>query len=128
VLAEDADGTVIFSRMPRGKGEIFFLNFPLETMLWNTTEGFTDHPYHCIYQTVAARLLEEKPVRSLCSDVALTIHSVEEESAYVVAVNYSDRDLPLDLAWNGWKADAVLYGAPDIVKACDAVVLCIKKA
>lgn len=127
VLAEDADGTVIFSRMPRGKGEIFFLNFPVETMLWNTTGGFTDHPYHRIYEIVAARLLAEKPVRSLCSDIAVTVHPVDETHAYAVAINYSDRDLPLDLTWSGWQVGKVLYGDLNTVQACDAAVWTIQK-
>jgi hypothetical protein len=128
VLAQEEDGTVIFSRMARGKGEVFFLNFPMETMVWNKTEGFTDHPYYRIYQRAAQQLLDGKPVRSLHSDVALTIHPVSDAQAYAVAVNYSDRDLPLQLSWNGWKMSEVLYGSDACIKACDAVVLRMEKA
>ena len=99
VLCAEEDGTVIFSRMPRGRGEVFFLNFPLETMVWNTTEGFTAHPYFRIYQTVAQRVLEKKCVRSLLPDVALTIHPVDAEHSVIVAINYADCPHALQLAF-----------------------------
>ena len=122
VLCEDDDGTVIFSKMPRGKGTIYFLNFPLETVAWNQPDGFVDYPYYKIYQIIAKDVLAKKPVVSNHPDVALTIHPIDEKRSVVVAINYSDRDLPFDIELQGSHITTVYYGNDKTIPSCDATV------
>ncbi len=122
VLCQDDDGTVIFSKKPRGKGAIYFLNFPLETVAWNQADGFVDHPYYKIYQIIAKDVLAKKPVVSKHPDIILTVHPVDEKRSIIVAINYSDRDLPLDIELHGSRMTTVYYGNDKTIPSCDATV------
>lgn len=122
VLSCDDDGTVIFSRMRKGKGNVFFLNFPLEDFVWNRTDSFVEHPFYRIYQMVAGDLLKKKPVTSDQPDVALTLHPLDDRRLIVVAINYSDRELPLKLTERGCRVSNVFYGEMNALKACDACI------
>jgi len=122
VLSCDDDGTVIFSKLRKGEGSVFFLNFPLEDMAWKRTDSFVDHPFYRIYRMVAQDVLEKKPVISNLPDIAVTVHPVDERRFIIVAINYSDRALPLDVELRGCRVTNVFYGEMNAVGACDAAV------
>ena len=46
VLAEDTDKTVILAKNKLGDGEVYYLNFPIETNAWDEVQGFTNNSYY----------------------------------------------------------------------------------
>lgn len=122
VLAEDTDGTVIFSENKYGDGKVFFLNFPLEDFTSNITGCFDEHPYYKIYQTVGADIIKTKPVKSNIPDIAVTIHPVDDNKFIAVAINYSNQTLPCDLEFPKNAETVVCYGDGETISPCDATV------
>lgn len=122
VLCSDDDGTVIFSKVRKGRGCVYFLNFPLEDFVWNRTNSFTDQPYYRIYQMVAQDTLDRKPVTSGRPDIALTLHPLDDRRYIVAAINYSAGELPLDITLKGCSISNIFYGDAKTVAACDANV------
>lgn len=123
VLSEDKDGTVIFSRNKIGKGYIYLLNFPLEKIIWNEAEVFTDRnrPYFKIYSKLCEGMELGKIAVSKNPDIGVTQHRQDDGSYIVVAINYTDKPLVPELDFMGHTA-TVLYGKPDIIDACDAAI------
>lgn len=126
-LCEDEDGTVIFSRHKRGKGEVYFLNFALETQSWNIPNGYNKFPFYKVYQIAGKNILDEKPIVSNIPDIAVTIHPLNEEEAIAVAINYSNQSYPLDIELRNHAVSEVYYGSKDKVAACSAVIMKIEK-
>ena len=132
VLAKDEKGNVIFSRNAFGLGYVYYLGFPMEKMLWDA-EGMlvdpTANPYYKIYQTVAEHLLAKKEIRSQTPDIGVTVHPVDNENCYAVAVNYSAKELPCRFVLgNDWKIAEVLYGNTESLARGEMAVLRLQKS
>jgi hypothetical protein len=127
VLASDGDGNVIFSRNRYGKGYVYYLGFPLESMLWNSEGVLTDpekYPYYKIYQTVAEEVLAGRPILSRVPEIAVTLHPIDGDSCYAVAVNYSATEKACELALaEGWHIEEILYGDVKALKNGEMAVL-----
>lgn len=123
VIAEDDDGTVIFSRNKLGKGYIYMLNFPVEKILWNKTGIFTDSskPYYKIYSKLAQGTDLGRIATTAEPCVGVTQHRHEDGSYTVVAINYTDKPIDPRLDFCGRKYRAV-YGSADLIDACDAAI------
>lgn len=123
IIAEDEDGTAVFSKNPYGKGSIYFLNFPLEEMIWKIPDVFNDKtcPYYRIYAEVAKNLINDKIVLSDNPDIGITVHKQNDKSFIVVAVNYSDKAQNPGLEIKG--KYNLLYGDTKIIAGCDAAIL-----
>ena len=123
VIAEDSDGTVVFSKNPYGKGSVFFLNFPLEEMIWKIPNVFNDmtSPYYKIYAEVAKGLINKKIVLSDNPNIGITIHRLDYSNYIAVAVNYSDKAQNPGLTIKG--KYNLLYGDTKMIAGCDAAIL-----
>lgn len=123
IIAEDEDGTAVFSKNPYGKGSIYFLNFPLEEMIWKVPDVFNDKtcPYYRIYAEVAEGLTGDKIAISDNPDIGITIHKQNGKSFIVIAVNYSDKAQNPGLTIKG--KYNLLYGDTKIITGCDAAIL-----
>lgn len=130
VLARDEKGNVIFSRNAYGKGFVYYLGFPMEKMLWDAEGVLTDpeaYPYYKIYQTVAAEVLNKQPIRSTTPDIGMTIHPIDEQNCYAVAVNYSATEKACNFVLGkGWTITEVLYGNSETVTNGEMTVLKLK--
>lgn len=125
VIAEDTDGTVIFSKHAYKKGYIYFLNFPLEEILWDKPGIFTksDMPYYKIYSKVANEVIKDKVVINNNPNLGITIHKLDDGRCVVIAINYSDEEQKLLL--NIKEKYECIYGNEKTIGACDACIFII---
>jgi len=113
VLAYDSAGDAAISVRQLGEGKVYYVNFPLESMLLPLHDAF-DGEYYKIYQALFG-LAEKDP------HLALTVHPTEQGEEYRVYVNHSGMYKQVALP----KGAKVLYGDPDAIAPYDAcVVMC----
>jgi len=134
VLAAEDGGNPIFTRAPYGKGYVYFLGFPLESMLaWTAGafEGGGAQPYYMIYQALSHAAA--KAIRVDAANVGLTEHIVSTREKIAVLINYSPdtADTPLTLS-EGWMIKEALYGGMPhsgriTLPACGAAVLALER-
>ena len=110
ILAADADGDPAFCCAKYGKGKLFFLNLPLETLLAPKPGLFEPDspPYYRIYQILAEKsgILSERRIRRNNPLVTITEHPVSETEAWCVAVNNSPEVQQTELyPASGWEID-----------------------
>lgn len=120
VLAQDKDGTVIFSRYKYGKGFVFFLNSSFESDISNVSEVVNNLPYYKLYQTIAKEVLKKKEIKSNDSNIAITCHPLTATKFIVVAINYKNKELPADISFGNNTEVKLLYGNDKYIKPCDA--------
>jgi hypothetical protein len=108
------------TKAPYGKGEVWFVNLPVEAMLIEKNRAF-DNNVEEIYREVFRSELEGHLVKTDNENVALTIHE-DGSKVYVIAVNHSEtaQKLKLDTDLKLVKAH---YGDLENCRAMDAVVL-----
>ena len=100
-----------------GKGKVFYVNFPLESMLLDRYDAF-DGEYYKIYQKLFD-LAEKDP------HLAVTVHPVGQDEEYRIYVNYSDAVRSMILP-EGARA---LYGDPSAIAPYDGcIVICSSAA
>ena len=131
VLAEDKNGNIIFSRNKIGNGYFYFLNFPLERVVYNSENQLSDankYPYYKIYEKVAENVLQKKLVRSLCPDIGVTQHKLNDNEYIIVALNYSDKKRESNfILRNGLNCDIeMIYGDYETISKCDMCVFKLK--
>jgi len=115
VLAAEEDGNPAFSRFRLGRGEVFFLSWPLEAEMADRPGVFHKDdapPYRKIYEKVFAGRKLDRIVRKDNPLLGVTEHPLGKSRRVIVAINYSPEPLKaaLELA-RGWKTGKVLYGA-----------------
>ncbi len=105
-----------------GKGNVFYLNAPLEESLIKALNGF-DNNLHEIYRTVFKGILDKKPFVCKSDRVGVTFH-YKDNSVYAVIVNYSDKVLdPQITLQNGYSVKRVIYGDISRIAQYSACVL-----
>ncbi len=121
VLARDSSGNPAVSAYDYGKGKVFYVNFPLETMLLEKSNAF-DGDLHQVYRTLFRDVLPVKAVRTENPFVSLTWHDAGDGIGYFVAVNYSPESQDLNLEWNHAQLEEVYYGNLETLAPFEAVV------
>ena len=111
ILAYDSEGDAAVCVNRSGAGKVYYVNFPLETMLLPQHDAF-DTPYYKIYRTLFD--LEEKDPR-----LALTVHPAGHGEEYRVYVNHSKEVLSVALPTD----TKTLYGDPKAIAPYDACVV-----
>ena len=131
VLAVNEEGNPIFTRNRYGKGNVYFLGFPLERLVAAQPYAFRPErtqPYYRIYQEFAGGAIEQSLVRTANPYLGVT-QSRQEDGSYLVAIlNYGDAPAAYDGCLQpGWQAKA-LYGQEEVIGACDGLILhCTRK-
>ena len=126
VLAANEEGNPVFTRHRYGKGNVYFLGFPLEQMASLQTRGFQPdktQPYYKIYRSFAEQACPKSLIR--CENPYLGVtQSPQADGSFLVAIlNYSDQPAAYDGQLKpGWQAQA-LYGAQDVIPPCDGLIL-----
>lgn len=110
VLCRDSEGDCAISVNALGTGKVYYVNFPLETMLLPVHEAF-DTEYFRIYRMLFD-LAEKDP------HLALTVHPTEQGEEYRVYINHSADVRSIKLP----EGATVLYGTPDAIAPYDACV------
>jgi len=124
VLATEADGNPVFTRFALGKGQVYFLAFPLEAMLSTTTGGLdpaTAPPYWRVYSHLAENPPRDRALRKDAPQVGLTEHPLPGGGRIAVAINYSRRPASVRLEpTEGWRVETALVG--EVTAAGDSSV------
>ena len=124
VLAYDDLGIPAISEHAYGKGKVFYINFPLESMLVGMHDAF-GKDYYKVYAELFKDEIGQHVVQSHNPNVAVTLHKGEEET-YCVAINYSSRTQILKFHMNdGTQVKKVYYGELKEIKPYEMVVFSI---
>ena len=114
VLATDQHGQPAFTRARYGKGEVFFLNYPLEKYLFDRPGAFHDPgepPYSAIYRAVAGAIDSGKAASCDTSPLCLTEHIRGDGSRTVVVINHGPkaRETVITLS-DPWRLSSIVRG------------------
>jgi endo-1,4-beta-mannosidase len=122
VLGVEADGNPAFTVAPYGKGRVYFLGFPLETLLTTTPGAFHTpeaQPFWRLYRFLAHPFTQTRAIVKQHPMLGVTEHPLDAHRRVVVVINYSPEpvETTLDLA-PGWRLGPVRYGATAL--SCDS--------
>ncbi len=120
-INSEPQGTELITKSTYGKGEVWFVNFPVETMLMDRNRAF-DLGHHLIYKKVFSEELDTHQVKIDNENVALTIHR-DTDKTYVVMINHSEKEQKIDL--KGATVKEVIYGDLNALKPMDGVIVVI---
>jgi hypothetical protein len=128
VLATEADGNPVLTRFALGKGQVYFLGFPLEAMLATRTGGLdpaTAPPYWQVYRRLAEGSKSDRAMGKDAPQVGLTEHPLPGGGRIALAVNYSRGPAVVHLEMaKGWRIEGALVGdAPDAAGAVARMTL-----
>lgn len=119
ILARNEEGNIVFSRHKFGKGQVYFLNFPLEANLFTERNAFTDTDWYKIYRTAASEVLKDRLFVSNNPQICTTLHKVTDKKYIACAINYSDRVQKTEFVIkDGWKLKTI-DGAFEELGKCD---------
>ena len=131
VLARDEHGTILFSRHALGKGQVYLLSAPLESMIAETpgiVSSEDSAPYYEIYRAVGARVLAEKAARCDNPFIGLTLHPLGENDLIGVLMNYSGRDQDARLTLQkDWRLTPLFGDSSRPIPPNDALVIRLEK-
>lgn len=109
VLASDADDTPVFTRNVYGKGQVYFLAYPIElTMACEPGLASGPHavPYYQFYRNLNF-ITPAKAARLDSPYIGLTEHVVDESTRILTVLNYTPREQKAMIQMDGWKVDTV---------------------
>lgn len=125
VLYKDSNGNPFITVNNYGKGRVFFVAAPIESNLINTHNGF-DEAIEKVYQAIFKDHINAMPVNLQAKEVVFTLHP-EVNGAYLVAINHSDSEKPLNINLKGhYQIESIIYGNEKIIKPYDACVFKLK--
>ena len=121
ILAEDDNKESLFCMAEYGKGKVYFLNFPMETMLL-TKENGLKKPYYLLYRTISEEILQKKEI--LCGNpyTGITYHRGKEKN-YAVIVNYSGQEQNPMLKVDASCQIKIVYGNDEKIEPFGVAVL-----
>ena len=88
VLGRDAEGNPVFFRNRYGKGLVYLLGFPLESMVHARADGYQTNAFEFYRAVCPVPQLFEDGAR----DVTTSIHRESDAKAYAIVVNNSEED------------------------------------
>lgn len=124
VIAYDDMGIPAVSKHSYGKGAVYYVNFPLETMLLNESNAFDSNRYK-IYNKIFTDVKKNHKVICRNQYIAITEHK-NNDKTYCIAVNYSQNTQKTNFIFNNCKISKIYYGDVEEINPFDAVVFEIK--
>jgi endo-1,4-beta-mannosidase len=126
VLETDNDGLPLFTKYKHGKGTVYYLDYPLETMLLNESGAFEKDKYKK-YNEIFNRQYDSHILCLENKDIGVTQHFGERKS-YVVLINYSGEAVTPVINFNKkYKHMRQIYGDIENIKPFGAVILEFEK-
>jgi len=110
VLAAEDDGNPAFICHKYGKGQVYFLPFPIEAQLADQPQAFENTDYYRLYQQMFTKVADRKITAKSSSQLAVTEHPMDEDRCTVVALNYSMEASYTVTVKDCWALEAVEYG------------------
>lgn len=128
ILACDSGDEPAVSVCSYGKGRVYYVNFPLESMLLLENDAF-GKGRHLIYELMFGDILSEREAWIDNPNLSMTFHPAEDGSIYCAIMNYSDLEQKINLQLNaGYRIAEVIAGNPETVEACGMTMLQIVRA
>ncbi len=126
VLAMDADGIPAITKNAYGNGTIYYVNFPLETMLLDKSNVFEKN-YYRIYEQLFAKQISRNIVSVQNTQIGVTHHQ-KGDDLVAVLINYSGDVQQTGIRIkDGYEVVSCYGGEVDILMPNEAVVVEIKK-
>ena len=135
VAATDENDVPVFFKHAYGKGYVYFLTLPLEAFLANKKGAFfkdNNIDYSCIYRELA----KTANIKRICDSdnkyIRLTEHVIDENSLYVVAINYNNKPEVANISIEQGYTVSAIYGknienGKIFIKENDAVILKLER-
>ena len=135
VAATDENDVPVFFKHAYGKGYVYFLTLPLEAFLANKKGAFfkdNNIDYSCIYRELA----KTANIKRICDSdnkyIRLTEHVIDENSLYVVAINYNNKPEVANISVEQGYTVSAIYGnnienGKIFIKENDAVILKLER-
>lgn len=131
-VAVDGMGRPAMTLYKKGKGNIIFLNAPLEKYMLQGTDKFAeDKPdYYKFYSYIKQVASVKEKVTKTSKMLAVTEHALGDGTTVVIAVNHSQKNISESFRFNGAKLDRVIYGDVTenkaVIPSQDAVCFTVK--
>ena len=127
VICRDEGANPLFTSCAYGKGKVYYVNFPLESMLIDTADAHETDLFE-IYRLVFAEKIQTHIVDSNCKYIGITEHVADENTAYVVLINYSDKTVDADLKIkSGYSIDCVICGDINTMRPYETTIVKVLK-
>jgi hypothetical protein len=140
VLGTENGCNPVFTRVSYGKGQVYFMTFPMEMNLIQTPGTFNNYveePYWKVYEMISEKVRKSRIVTKNNPNIGVTEHTIDDKNMLAILINYSPdaviESIKLD---DGWTVEKILYGV-DValnqeeymthIKANDAVILQLKR-
>jgi len=122
VLETDADGLPVFTKFSYGKGTVYYLDYPIESMLLSEPGAFEDSR-HEVYHEIFKSQYDSHILCCENKNIGVTQHFGKEKS-YVVLVNYSgERVSPVISTNEKYKLTRQIGGNIDNIEPFGVVIL-----
>lgn len=119
VIAADNKGNPTITVNKYGKGNVYYINFPLENLLM---EDPGKEEYKLIYQKLFGKKAVGYPISSPCDDVFITTHC-DGNTVYSVAVNHTDKPQTIVADNESYTIEKIYHGNENTVEPFDAAVI-----
>ncbi len=136
IVARCDSGEPVLFKYNYGKGLVYLLTLPLERHIANASGVFFKENmpvYNCLYRELAKAAGIERICDSDNPHLRLTEHQIDENNAYIFAINYSDSEsiTNITLAEN-YEISQTVYGNKICdgklqLKSCDAALFVVTK-
>lgn len=116
VIACDDKGMPVFFQKQRGKGYVYFFLVPMEKYLTQKRGAFfhKDEPaYDLIFRELARTAGIKRRIDCDSPFLRFTEHPIDDESAYICAINYSSEPVEARIEVNGGAFTTVVGAAPE---------------
>lgn len=120
VLYTDEEGEPVITKQSFGKGNVYYVNFPLEIMLTTRKKGF-EQGYFEIYKKLFAKHISECAVLTENPFVVVTEH-YGEAGNYVVALNGTDKSVAPEFTFNGCSVKRYIKGDINSIEPYGALI------
>lgn len=122
VLKADESGLPVFTKYKLGKGTVYYLDYPLESMLLGENGAF-ENTHHEIYSEIFETSYDTHILTCENKDIGITQHFGDEKS-YAVLVNYSgDEVIPVVTISQKYKLTREIKGNLKIVEPFGTTIL-----
>lgn len=124
VIFTNEEGNPVLLKNKYGKGSIYFLNLPMERIVYEGTNLYETLPFYKIYREVAKNVIQDKIITASNKGIGVTINPLSENKSYVTLLNYSHRTIVPQISLkDGWKIKETIYGDIKEIPPCNGVFI-----
>jgi hypothetical protein len=140
VIGSEKDGNPVFATAAYGQGKVFFMAFPIEMNVIETSGVLLNsisEPYWSIYKMISEEVRRNRIIQKNNPYIGITEHSFDDDTKLAILINYSPETISTDIMLKeGWKIDKTVYGkeidtigmsAKCHIAANDAIILYLSR-